>query len=156
MGSNVRASSDRFTERARAVLILAQEEAQRYKQDNIGTEHLLLGLINDEDGVACRTLVRLGIERAKVRGAIEGVIVRGEREVVGEMSLTIASRQAIELARDESRELGHYYIGTEHLLLGLIRQGNGTAAKVLHSLGAELGSVRSQILAILAESGGVE
>ncbi len=122
---------DKFTERARKVLSLAQEEAQRFNHNYIGTEHLLLGLVREGDGVAAKVLNNLGVELNKVRSAVEFIIGRGDRMVLGEIGLTPRAKKVIELAVDEARRLGHHYIGTEHLLLGLVREGEGIAAGVL-------------------------
>jgi ATP-dependent Clp protease ATP-binding subunit ClpC len=140
---------DRFTERARKVLSLAQEEAQRFKHNYIGTEHLLLGLIREEEGVGARVLNSLGADADKVRKAIEFIIGRGDRIVLGEVGLTPRSKKVIELAVDEARSLGHHYIGTEHLLLGLLREGEGIAAGVLESLGIKLDMARQKTLEML-------
>ncbi len=110
---------DKFTERARRVLTLAQEEAQRFNHNYIGTEHLLLGLVREGDGVAAKVLANLGVELNKVRSAVEFIIGRGDRAVLGEIGLTPRTKKVIELAVDEARRLNHHYIGTEHLLLGL-------------------------------------
>jgi ATP-dependent Clp protease ATP-binding subunit ClpC len=149
-GSN---SFDRFTERARKVLTLAQEEAQRFNHNYIGTEHLLLGLVREGEGVAAKVLSNLGIELTKVRSAVEFIIGRGERTVQGEIGLTPRAKKVIELAVDEARRLGHHYIGTEHLLLGLIREGEGIAAGVLESLGVNLEKVRSEVIKVLTQTG---
>jgi ATP-dependent Clp protease ATP-binding subunit ClpC len=146
-------SFDRFTERARKVLTLAQEEAQRFNHNYIGTEHLLLGLVREGEGVAAKVLSNLGIELTKVRSAVEFIIGRGERQVVGEIGLTPRAKKVIELAVDEARRLGHHYIGTEHLLLGLIREGEGIAAGVLESLGVNLEKVRSEVIKVLTQTG---
>jgi len=146
-------SFDRFTERARKVLTLAQEEAQRFNHNYIGTEHLLLGLVREGEGVAAKVLSNLGVELTKVRSAVEFIIGRGERQVVGEIGLTPRAKKVIELAVDEARRLGHHYIGTEHLLLGLIREGEGIAAGVLESLGVNLEKVRSEVIKVLTQSG---
>src|SRR5438093_423252 len=122
---------DKFTERARRVLTLAQEEAQRFNHNYIGTEHLLLGLVREGEGVAARVLENMNVELSKVRTAVEFIIGRGDRPVVGEVGLTPRAKRVIELAIDEARRLGHNYIGTEHLLLGLVREGEGIAAGVL-------------------------
>ena len=124
---------DKFTERARKVLSLAQEEAQRFNHNYIGTEHLLLGLVREGDGVAAKVLNNLGVELNKVRSAVEFIIGRGDRVVLGEIGLTPRAKKVIELAVDEARRLDHHYIGTEHLLLGLVREGEGIAAGVLES-----------------------
>ena len=134
---------DKFTERARKVLTLAQEEAQRFNHNYIGTEHLLLGLVREGDGVAARVLTNLGVELPKVRTAVEFIIGRGDRMVIGEIGLTPRAKKVIELAVDEARRLNHHYIGTEHLLLGLVREGEGIAAGVLESLGVSLEKVRA-------------
>ena len=130
---------DKFTDRARKVLTLAQDEAQRFNHNYIGTEHLLLGLVREGEGVAARVLENMNVELAKVRTAVEFIIGRGDRPVVGEVGLTPRAKRVIELAIDEARRLGHNYIGTEHLLLGLVREGEGIAAGVLESLGREPG-----------------
>ncbi len=145
---------ERFTERARKVLALAQEEAQRFNHNYIGTEHLLLGLVREGDGVAAKVLNNLGVELNKVRSAVEFIIGRGDRIVLGEIGLTPRSKKVIELAVDEARRLNHHYIGTEHLLLGLVREGEGIAAGVLESLGVNLEKVRSQSIQVLQQSGG--
>ncbi len=114
---------DKFTDRARKVLTLAQDEAQRFNHNYIGTEHLLLGLVREGEGVAARVLENMNVELSKVRTAVEFIIGRGDRPVVGEVGLTPRAKRVIELAIDEARRLGHNYIGTEHLLLGLVREG---------------------------------
>ncbi len=142
---------DRFTERARKVLTLAQEEAQRFNHNYIGTEHLLLGLVREGDGVAAKVLANLGVELSKVRSAVEFIMGRGERPASGEMGLTPRAKKVIELAVDEARRFNHHYIGTEHLLLGLVREGEGIAAGVLESLGLNLEKVRAEITRVLAQ-----
>ena len=141
---------DKFTERARKVLSLAQEEAQRFNHNYIGTEHLLLGLVREGDGVAAKVLNNLGVELNKVRSAVEFIIGRGDRVVLGEIGLTPRAKKVIELAVDEARRMGHHYIGTEHLLLGLLREGEGIAAGVLASLGVSLEGARSAVMQALA------
>src|SRR6266511_834267 len=143
---------DKFTERARRVLQLAQEEAQRFNHNYIGTEHLLLGLVREGEGVAAKVLANLGVELNKVRSAVEFIIGRGDRAVMGEIGLTPRAKKVIELAVDEARRLGHHYIGTEHLLLGLVREGEGIAAGVLESLGVSLDKVRAEVTRILSQS----
>src|SRR6266536_380913 len=130
---------DKFTERARRVLTLAQEEALRFNHNYIGTEHLLLGLVREGEGVAAKVLANLGVEL---------IIGRGDRAVMGEIGLTPRAKKVIELAVDEARRLGHHYIGTEHLLLGLVREGEGIAAGVLESLGVSLDKVRTQTIQV--------
>jgi len=145
---------DKFTERARKVLTLAQEEAQRFNHNYIGTEHLLLGLVREGDGVAARVLGNMGVQLPKVRSAVEFIIGRGEGAVIGEIGLTPRAKKVIELAIDEARRLNHHYIGTEHLLLGLVREGEGIAAGVLESLGVNLEKVRSQVMQVVSQSSG--
>lgn len=141
---------NKFTDRARRVLTFAQDEAQRFNHDYIGTEHLLLGLVREDSGVAARVLDHMNVELAKVRMAIEFIIGRGDRPVVGEVGLTPSAKRVIELAMDESRGLGHNYIGTEHLLLGLVREGDGIAAGVLESLGVSPDRVRHEVIRVLS------
>jgi ClpA/ClpB-like protein len=143
---------DKFTPRARKVLTLAQDEAQRFNHNYIGTEHLLLGLVREGQGVAARVLVGMNIELEQIRTAVEFVIGRGDRPTVGEVGITPRAKRVIELAIDEARRLGHTYIGTEHLLLGLAREGEGIAAGVLESLGVNLDRVRHEVIRVLAES----
>src|SRR5262245_24851493 len=142
---------DKFTERARKVLSLAQEEAQRFNHNYIGTEHLLLGLVREGDGVAAKVLSNLGVELNTVRSAVEFRIGRGDRIVLGDIGLTPRAKKVVELAVDEARRLNHHYIGTEHLLLGLVREGEGIAAGVLESLGVTLERVRSQTIQVLSQ-----
>jgi ATP-dependent Clp protease ATP-binding subunit ClpC len=143
---------DKFTDRARKVLTLAQDEAQRFNHNYIGTEHILLGLVREGEGVAARVLENMNVELAKVRTAVEFIIGRGDRPVVGEVGLTPRAKRVIELAIDEARRLGHNYIGTEHLLLGLVREGEGIAAGVLESLGVNLDKVRHEVIRVLSQS----
>jgi len=143
---------DRFTKRARQVLVLAQDEAQRLNHNYIGTEHLLLGLVREESGVAARVLKDLGVEPEALRKAVEEMIGRGERKVLGKIGLTPRTKRVIELAMDEARRLGHHYIGTEHLLLGLAREGEGIAVDVLKSLGVNLDRLRAETTRIMMES----
>jgi len=143
---------DRFTKRARRVLVLAQEEAQRLNHNYIGTEHLLLGLVREESGVAAQVLKDLGVEPNALRKAVEEMIGRGERKVLGKIGLTPRTKRVIELAVDEARRLGHHYIGTEHLLLGLAREGEGIAVDVLKSLGVNLDRLRTETARIMMES----
>src|SRR5579885_440823 len=143
---------DKFTERARKVLSLAQEEAQRFNHNYIGTEHLLLGLVREGEGVAAKVLGNLGVELNKVRSAVEFIIGRGDRTVAGDIGLTPRAKKVIELSVDQARRLNHHYIGTEHLLLGLVREGEGIAAGVLESLGVSLDKVRSQVSYVLNQA----
>ncbi|MGB8344147.1 MAG: Clp protease N-terminal domain-containing protein [Ktedonobacteraceae bacterium] len=145
---------DKFTERARKVLSLAQEESQRFQHHYIGTEHLLLGLVREGDGVAAKVLMNLGVKLEEVRTTIESIIGRGDHIVLGEIGLTPRAKKVIELAVDEARRLNHHYIGTEHLLLGLVREGEGIAAGALESLGVKLEDVRKETLKILGQHNG--
>jgi hypothetical protein len=142
----------KFTERARKVLSLAQDEAQRFDHHYIGTEHLLLGLVREGDGVAAKVLSNLGVELNTVRGQVEFIIGRGDRIVLGDIGLTPRAKKVVELAVDEARRFNHHYIGTEHLLLGLVREGEGIAAGVLESLGVTLNKVRTQTIQVLSQS----
>lgn len=135
---------DRFTKRARRVLTLAQEEALRLNHNYIGTEHLLLGLVREENGVAVKVLRELGVEPNQVIRAVERTVGRGERAPFGKPTLAPRTKRVIELAVDEARLMGHHYIGTEHLLLGLVREGEGIAVNVLRGLGVNLDRVRTQ------------
>ncbi len=143
---------EKFSERARRVLSLAQEEAQRFNHNYIGTEHILLGLVRETDGVAARVLSSLNVELSKVRSAVEFIIGRGERPSPGDIGLTPRAKKVIELAVDEARRLTHHYIGTEHLLIGIMREGEGVAAGVLESLGVSLDKVRAETTRILNQS----
>jgi ATP-dependent Clp protease ATP-binding subunit ClpA len=147
---------DKFTERARKVLSLAQEEAQHFQHNYIGTEHLLLGLVREQDGVAAQVLASMGVELRKVRNAVEFIIGRGDRRVIGEIGLTPRAKKVIEFAVDEASRMNHHYIGTEHLLLGLVREGEGIAAGVLQSLGVNLEKVRTSTIRVLSQSSGTE
>jgi len=142
---------DKFTDRARKVLTYAQDEAQRFDHNYIGTEHLLLGLVREGEGVAAQVLKNMGLELAKVRSAVEFIIGRGDRPVMGEVGLTPGGKRVIELAIDEARQLGQNYIGTEHLLLGLVREGEGIAAGVLESLGVNLDKVRHEVIRVISQ-----
>jgi ATP-dependent Clp protease ATP-binding subunit ClpC len=136
---------EKFSERARRVLTLAQEEAQRFNHTNIGPEHILLGIVGEPDGIAAKVMVNLGVSLNKVRSAVEFIIGHGEATTRGEVGLSPGAKRVIELAIDEARYIGHNYIGTEHLLLGLLREGEGIAARVLDSLGVTLEKVRAEI-----------
>jgi ATP-dependent Clp protease ATP-binding subunit ClpC len=142
---------EKFSERARRVLTSAQEEAQALNHSYIGTEHILLGLIREEDGVGARVLTNMGVSLVKVRSAVEFIIGRGEKAVAGEIGLTPRAKRVIELAIDEARYLGHNYIGTEHILLGLLHEGEGVAAGVLDSFGITLEKARTEVTQILSQ-----
>ena len=145
---------EKFSERARRVLSLAQEEAQRFNHNYIGTEHILLGLVRETEGVAARVLSSLEVDLSKVRSAVEFIIGRGEKPAQGEIGLTPRAKKGVELAVDEARRMNHTYIGTEHLLIGLLREGEGVAAGVLESLGVTLDKVRAETHRILSHSSG--
>ncbi|MFN8538088.1 MAG: Clp protease N-terminal domain-containing protein [Thermomicrobiales bacterium] len=139
----------RFTERARRVLVFSQEEAQRFNHNYIGTEHLLIGLIREEEGVAARVLREFGLEVAGVRAAVEFIVGRGETMIMGEIGLTPRVKTVLALAVDEARRLHHHYIGTEHLLLGIVREGEGIAVGVMESKGVQLEALRARVIQVL-------
>ncbi|EGL17109.1 MULTISPECIES: ATP-dependent protease ATP-binding subunit ClpC [Paenibacillus] len=141
----------RFTERAQKVLSLAQEEAVRLGHNNIGTEHILLGLIREGEGIAAKALVALGLGLEKIQDEVESLIGRGQ-EQPSNIAYTPRAKKVIELSMDEARKLGHTYVGTEHILLGLIREGEGVAARVLNNLGISLNKARQQVLQLLGSS----
>ena len=145
----------RFTERAQKVLALAQEEAIRLGHNNIGTEHILLGLVREGEGIAAKALYALGLGSDKIQKEVENLIGRGQ-EKAQTIHYTPRAKKVIELSMDEARKLGHSYVGTEHVLLGLIREGEGVAARVLNNLGVSLNKARQQVLQLLGsnESGG--
>jgi ATP-dependent Clp protease ATP-binding subunit ClpA len=140
---------ERFTDRARRVIVLAQEEARMLNHDYIGTEHILLGLIHEAEGVAYATLESLGVSLQNARAEVEEVIGQGQRAASGHIPFTPRAKKVLELALREALDLGHNYIGTEHILLGLIREGEGVGAQVLTKLGATLDQVREQVIALL-------
>jgi Clp amino terminal domain, pathogenicity island component/UvrB/uvrC motif len=140
---------ERFTDRARRVVVLAQEEARMLNHGYIGTEHLLLGLIHEGEGVAAKALKALGIDLDAVRQEVKEVIGRGEQPPSGHIPFTPRAKKVLELSLRESTQLGHNYIGTEHILLGLVREGEGVAAEVLVKLGADLSHVRQQVIQLL-------
>ena len=138
----------RFTERARRVVFFAQEEAARLGENYVGTEHLLLGLVRESDSVAARILDRLGVPLGRIRADIERQVTRGHGNLGQDMQLTPRAKRVIDLAYEEARQLNNNYIGTEHLLLGLIREGDGLAARVLVKLGADLERTRREVYAM--------
>ena len=145
---------DRFNDRAKRVLALAQDEAIRHNHNYIGTEHLLAGLLRDGDTVAARALTSLGVELVKVRTALEFMVGRGDQTTSpSEITLSPRTKKVIELAIDEARRMGHAWIGSEHLLLGLIREGEGMASGILESLGVRLPALRARVLELIGESG---
>src|SRR6266404_3306886 len=138
----------RFTERARRVVFFAQEEAGRLGENYVSTEHLLLGLLRENDSVAARILDRLGVPLGRIRSDIERQVTRGHGNLGQDMQLTPRAKRVIDLAYDEARNLNNNYIGTEHLLLGLIREGDGLAGRVLAKLGVELEKARREVMAL--------
>ncbi|MFA5114867.1 MAG: ATP-dependent Clp protease ATP-binding subunit [Candidatus Omnitrophota bacterium] len=144
---------NRFTERARKVVILAKEEARRFNHDYIGTEHILLGLIREGEGVAATVLQKMGVSLEKIRLEIEKLVQPGpSTQIIGDIPFTPRAKKALELAAEEARSLGHNYIGTEHLLLGLIREGEGVASQVLLNLGMDLNTVRNEVMELLGSA----
>jgi hypothetical protein len=142
---------ERFTDRARRVVVLAQEEARMLNHNYIGTEHILLGLIHEGQGVAATALQSLGISLEAVRQQVEQILGQGQQAPSGHIPFTPRAKKVLELSLREAHQLGHYYIGTEHILLGLIREGEGegVAAQVLVRLGADLNRVRQQVIQLL-------
>ena len=141
---------ERFTDRARRVVVLAQEEARLLNHNYIGTEHILLGLIHEGEGVAAKALESLGISLEAVRNQVEEIIGQGGSSPSGHIPFTPRAKKVLELSLREALQLGHNYIGTEHILLGLIREGEGVAAQVLVKLGADLSRVRQQVIQLLS------
>ena len=135
---------ERFTDRARRVVVLAQEEARMLNHNYIGTEHILLGLIHEGEGVAAKALESMGISLESVRQQVEEIIGQGQQAPSGHIPFTPRAKKVLELSLREALQLGHNYIGTEHILLGLIREGEGVAAQVLVKLGADLNKVRQR------------
>ncbi len=146
---------ERFTDRARRVVVLAQEEARRLDHNYIGTEHILLGLLRDGEGVAVEALDGLGISLEETRAKVEEIIGRGSDQPSGHIPFTPRAKKVLELSLREALELGTDYIGTEHILLGLIREGQGVAAQVLVDLGAGLDQTREKVLELI-RGGGAE
>jgi ATP-dependent Clp protease ATP-binding subunit ClpC len=153
---------ERFTERARQVVVLAQDEARALKHNYIGTEHILLGLLREEEGLAARVLDSLEITVEEVRAQVARIVGQGDEVTTGQIPFTPRAKKVLELSLREALQLGHNYIGTEHILLGLIREGEGVAAQVLQKLGADLNRVRQAVVQLLegwsdvAESSGGE
>src|SRR5213083_1662751 len=146
---------ERFTDRARRVVVLAQEEARMLNHNYIGTEHILLGLIHEGEGVATKALESLGISLEAVRQQVEEIIGQGQQAPSGHIPFTPRAKKVLELSLREALQLGHNYIGTEHILLGLIREGEGVAAQVLQRLGGDLNRVRAEVMEVLAAPEGV-
>jgi len=147
---------ERFTDRARRVVVLAQEEAKMLNHNYIGTEHILLGLIHEGEGAAAKALESLGISLESVREQVQDIIGQGQQQPTGHIPFTPRAKKVLELSLREALQLGHNYIGTEHILLGLIREGEGVAAQVLVKLGADLNKVRQQVIQMLSGSPGRE
>jgi ATP-dependent Clp protease ATP-binding subunit ClpC len=145
---------ERYTDRARRVVVLAQEEARNLGHNYVGTEHILLGLIHESDGIAAKALLALGVSLDETRTQIEAIIGRGDlaRAQDGPIPFTPRTKKVLELAVREALQLGHDYIGTEHILLGLMREGDGVGAQVLNSAGIEFSAVRQQIRELLRGS----
>ena len=141
---------ERFTDKARRVVVLAQEEARMLNHNYIGTEHILLGLIHEGEGVAAKALESLNISLEAVRQQVEEIIGQGQAAPTGHIPFTPRAKKVLELSLREALQLGHNYIGTEHILLGLIREGEGVAAQVLQKLGADLNRVRQQVIQLLS------
>jgi ATP-dependent Clp protease ATP-binding subunit ClpC len=141
---------ERFTDRARRVVVLAQEESRKLNHNYIGTEHLLLGLLHEGEDVGAQALRSMGISLEAVRAQVEEFIGKGQTEAPGHIPFTPRAKKVLELSLRESKQLGHNYIGTEHILLGVIREGEGVAAQVLQKLGAELSKVRQQVVQLLS------
>ena len=147
---------ERFTDRARRVVVVAQEEARLLKHSYIGTEHLLVALVYEDEGVAAKALGQLGISLDAVRAEVREIVGQGDSAPSGHVPFTPRAKKVLELSLREALELGHNYIGTEHMLLGLVREGEGVAAMVLAKLGADLSRVREQVIQLLAAEAGTD
>src|SRR5882724_6294899 len=144
--------SNRFTERAQRVILIAQEEAKRLNHDYVGTEHILLGLIALGEGVAAQVLANLGVDLRRVRSEVEKIVGTGDNVMLlGEIPFTPRAKKVLEYAVEEAQNMGHSHVGTEHLLLGLIREEEGVAARVLENLGVRLDVVREEVISLLGE-----
>jgi len=143
---------DRFTERGLRALALAQEEARRLSHDHTGTEHLLLGLLRERSGLAAETLTSLGISLGAVREQVEDILGMGRSQPPGPIPYTPRARRVLDLAQREAMQMGHRRIGTEHILLGLIREGRNVAAQVVVTLGGDLSRVRQQVFKLRADT----
>jgi ATP-dependent Clp protease ATP-binding subunit ClpA len=144
---------ERFTERARQVVVLAQDEAKRCRHNYIGSEHLLLGLLREEEGLASRVLESLGVELEEVRSKVNQYVGKGDEITTGQIPMTPRAKRILELSLREALSLGHNYIGTEHLLLGLVRENEGVAARVLLDFDADAQKIRGEILRLLSGPG---
>jgi ATP-dependent Clp protease ATP-binding subunit ClpC len=145
---------ERFTERARQVVVLAQDEARLLRHGYIGTEHLLLGLLREEDGIAARVLAELGVELHAVRSQVSQIVGLGEGATTGQIPFTPRAKKVLELSLREARRLGHEYIGTEHVLLGLARENEGVAVGLLVKLGIDAETIREAVGRMLMGTGG--
>merc|ERR1719454_101296 len=143
---------ERFTEKAIKVVMLAQEEARRLGHNFVGTEQILLGLIGESTGIAAKVLKSLGVTLKAARDEVEKIIGRGSGFVAVEIPFTPRAKRVLEISLDEARQLGHNYIGTEHILLGLLREGEGLAARVLETLGADPSKIRAHVVRMVGES----
>jgi ATP-dependent Clp protease ATP-binding subunit ClpC len=144
---------ERFTERARQVVVLAQDEARLLKHNYIGTEHLLLGLLREDEGLAARLLEALGITLDQVRRQVRSIIGEGEQIATGQIPFTPRGKKVLEMSMREALSLGHKYIGTEHILLGLVRVGEGVGAQILRDFGADADRVRDEVIRMLSGPG---
>jgi ATP-dependent Clp protease ATP-binding subunit ClpC len=142
---------EKFTDRARRVVVRAQEEARALNHSYMGTEHILLGLVGEGEGLAAKALESLGVSMETVRQRVEEIIGRGEHTPPGRIPFTPRAKRVLELSLSEATQLGHHYVGTEHLLLGLLREGDGVAAQVLTGLGADVDRVRERVVQLLAQ-----
>merc|ERR1719321_1168491 len=143
---------ERFTEKAIKVVTLAQEEARRLGHNFVGTEQILLGLIGESTGIAAKVLKSMGVTLKEARVEVENIIGRGSGFVAVEIPFTPRAKRVLEMSLEEARQLGHNYIGTEHILLGLLREGEGVAARVLETLGADPAKIRTQVIRMVGES----
>jgi ATP-dependent Clp protease ATP-binding subunit ClpC len=141
---------ERFTERARQAVVFGQDEARRFKHNYIGTEHLLLGLIREEEGIAARVLASFDVTLEEVRERVAQIVGRGGEIAAGQIPFTPRAKRVLELSIREALSLGHGYVGTEHVLLGLLREGEGVANHILLDLGANAETVRARLLSMLA------
>ena len=144
---------ERFTERARQVVVLAQDEARALEHNYIGTEHILLGLLREEEGLAARVLESLDITVEEVRAQVARIVGQGDEVTTGQIPFTPRAKKVLELALREALSIGHNYIGTEHLLLALVRENQGVAARILRDFGGDAETVRTEILAMLSGRG---
>jgi ATP-dependent Clp protease ATP-binding subunit ClpC len=141
---------ERFTERARQVVVLAQDEARALKHNYIGTEHILLGLLREEEGLAARALESLRVTTEEVRAEVARIVGEGEESTTGQMPFTPRAKKVLELALEEARSLGHNYVGTEHILLGVARENEGVAARILLDFRADAEGIRDRVIAMLS------